>query len=123
MMEIYTEKKVAIADEQYLKLTHDTFVAFRMASSTDKGLKVIKNSAKYQRFWLRYLIARGKQDVAINLLQECYQESLSDEKCYGQEDIFLTMIEVMLEVEAYPKIIELYKQKIAANKTGSKANV
>jgi hypothetical protein len=33
------------------------------------------------------------------------------------------MIEVMLEVEAYPKIIELYKQKIAANKTGSKANV
>jgi hypothetical protein len=50
MMEIYTEKKVAIADEQYLKLTHDTFVAFRMASSTDKGLKVIKNSAKYQHF-------------------------------------------------------------------------
>lgn len=46
MMEIYTDKKIEIPDEQYLKLTHETFIAFRLANSTDKGLKVIKNSAQ-----------------------------------------------------------------------------
>lgn len=45
-MDLYCEKKLDISDEEFIQAAHNTFIAFRLANSTDKGLKVMKNCAK-----------------------------------------------------------------------------
>jgi hypothetical protein len=91
MMEFYVEKKVQISDEEFIQAANQTFVAFRLANSTDKGLKVMKNCAKY-------LNEKKRNDEAVKLLRFCYEESQADEKCYSQGEIFSMIIKALLEV-------------------------
>lgn len=84
MMEIYIDKKVPISDEEFLQMTQTTFSMFRLASSTEKGLKIMKNCSKYDYGNKRYLMNNGRTEEAVKLLRSCYEESLEDEKCYSQ---------------------------------------
>lgn len=61
--------------------------------------------------------------MAIKLLKECYEESISDEKCYSQGDIFALMVELLLDMEAYEDVVNLYRQKLAAERSANKSHL
>ena len=49
-----------------IDLTQQAFVQFRLADSTDNGLKLAGSVSKY-------LIAKGERNLGLDLLKLCYQ--------------------------------------------------
>ena len=110
---IYLDGHLNVPNKELSELTQQAFCQFRMANSTDTGLKLAGRVAKF-------FITKGDKTEGLGLLKLCYKEALEEEKTYGKDGAFDILVGTMLENNMLDEAMGMYRDKIEREKETNK---